>query len=122
MGVKENQWAAKGACRSSDPDALFVRGAAQNQAKVVCLSCPVRKECLSDALDHRIEFGVWGGMTERERRALLRRRPNIRSWWHLLETAQAEQDRSERARSKRARSEPARSIDLLDRNAPAQSG
>src|SRR3954463_13654970 len=72
MGVTVNQWAAKGACRSSDPDALFVQGAAQNRAKAVCLSCPVRTECLSDALDHKIEFGVWGGMTERERRGLVR--------------------------------------------------
>ena len=54
---------------------LFVQGAAQNRAKAVCMRCPVRTECLADALDNRIEFGVWGGMTERERRALLRRRP-----------------------------------------------
>jgi WhiB family redox-sensing transcriptional regulator len=37
-----------------------------------------------------VEFGVWGGMTERERRALLRRRPNVTSWRHLLETARSE--------------------------------
>ena len=67
-----------------DPDSLFVQGAAQNRAKAVCLGCPVRTECLADALDNRIEFGVWGGMTERERRALLRRRPNVTSWRGLL--------------------------------------
>jgi WhiB family transcriptional regulator, redox-sensing transcriptional regulator len=83
-------WAARGACRSTDPDSLFVQGAAQNRAKTVCMSCPVRTECLADALDNRIEFGVWGGMTERERRALLRRRPNVVSWRRLLETARAE--------------------------------
>ncbi len=93
MGVTVNQWAAQGACRNSDPDALFVQGAAQNRAKLVCMSCPVRTECLSDALDSRIEFGVWGGMTERERRALLRRRPNVQSWRRLLETAREEQFR-----------------------------
>ena len=93
MGAKVNMWAAQGACRESDPDALFVQGAAQNRAKVVCLSCPVRTECLSDALDSKIEFGVWGGMTERERRALLKRRPNVQSWRRLLETARAEQVR-----------------------------
>jgi WhiB family redox-sensing transcriptional regulator len=38
-------------------------------------------------LDNRVEFGVWGGMTERERRALLRRRPNVTSWRRLLEAA-----------------------------------
>ena len=87
-----NDWASRGACRSSDPDALFVQGAAQNRAKTVCMSCPVRTECLADALDNRIEFGVWGGMTERERRALLRRRPNVVSWRRLLETARAEHE------------------------------
>src|SRR5437763_5971654 len=80
-------WTSAAACRRSDPDALFVQGAAQNQAKVVCFACPVRTECLADALDNRVEFGVWGGMTERERRALLRRRPNVTSWRRLLETA-----------------------------------
>jgi WhiB family redox-sensing transcriptional regulator len=57
------------------------------------MSCPVRTECLADSLDNRIEFGVWGGMTERERRALLRRRPNVVSWRRLLETARAEHER-----------------------------
>jgi WhiB family redox-sensing transcriptional regulator len=83
-------WTASAACKSSDPDELFVQGAAQNRAKVVCMGCPVRTECLADALDNRVEFGVWGGMTERERRALLRRRPNVTSWWQLLETARRE--------------------------------
>jgi WhiB family redox-sensing transcriptional regulator len=83
-------WTALSACGGSDPDELFVTGAAQNRAKAVCLACPVRTECLSDALDNRVEFGVWGGMTERERRALLRRRPDVVSWRALLEQARAE--------------------------------
>ena len=62
------------------PDALFVEGAAQREARIVCTGCPVRLACLADALDNRMDFGVWGGMTERERRALLRRRPEVRSW------------------------------------------
>jgi WhiB family redox-sensing transcriptional regulator len=81
------EWAAQGACRNSDPDALFVQGAAQNRAKMICRGCPVRVACLADALDNQVEFGVWGGMTERERRALLRRRPNVTSWGRLLEAA-----------------------------------
>ena len=94
MAAGAKQWAERGACRSSDPDALFVQGAAQNRAKSVCLGCVVRTECLADALDNRVEFGVWGGMTERERRALLKRRPNVRSWSRLLETARAEHERA----------------------------
>ena len=83
-------WTALSACKNADPDELFVTGAAQNRAKAVCMGCPVRTECLSDALDNRVEFGVWGGMTERERRALLRRRPDVSSWRSLLETARTE--------------------------------
>ena len=88
-----SDWPSMAACQSGDPDALFVQGAEQNVAKRICRSCPVRYECLADALDNRIEFGVWGGMTERERRALLRRRPNVVSWRRLLETARAEHER-----------------------------
>jgi WhiB family transcriptional regulator, redox-sensing transcriptional regulator len=87
-------WAQRGACASGNPDDLFVQGAEQNRAKAVCFGCVVRTECLADALDERIEFGVWGGMTERERRALLKRRPNVRSWRRLLETARAEHGRA----------------------------
>jgi WhiB family redox-sensing transcriptional regulator len=83
----ESDWTARAACRDTDPDELFVQGAAQNRAKTRCFGCVVRTECLADALDNRVEFGVWGGMTERERRALLRRRPEVTSWRHLLETA-----------------------------------
>lgn len=82
-------WAPMGRCAKSDPDALFVQGAAQQTAKIVCQGCPVIAECLADALDNRTEFGVWGGMTERERRALLKRRPNIASWAALFAQARA---------------------------------
>ena len=83
------EWTVHAACRTTDPDTLFVQGAAQNRAKVICSGCQVRTECLADALDNRVEFGVWGGMTERERRALLRRRPNA-SWRQVLETARTQ--------------------------------
>ena len=79
-------WARVAACRQTQPDQLFVKGAQQNKAKQVCAACPVRTECLAEALDNQIEWGVWGGMTERERRALLRRRPGS-SWRSILETA-----------------------------------
>jgi WhiB family transcriptional regulator, redox-sensing transcriptional regulator len=88
--LRPADWTTSAACRGTDPDALFVQGAAQNRAKLVCVGCPVRTECLADALDNRIEFGVWGGMTERERRALLRRRPEVTSWFALLDSARRE--------------------------------
>ena len=90
-GGLQSDWAGLGRCASSDPDALFVRGAAQQGAKVVCQKCPVIAECLADALDNRTEFGVWGGMTERERRAMLRRHPNVTSWWNLFQAARLDQ-------------------------------
>jgi|YelNatPaOPRAMG01_1025707.scaffolds.fasta_scaffold225432_1 WhiB family redox-sensing transcriptional regulator len=73
-------WVSKALCRSANPDELFVRGAAQRKAAVICRHCPVMLECGADALDNRVEFGVWGGMTERQRRALLKQHPEVVSW------------------------------------------
>jgi WhiB family redox-sensing transcriptional regulator len=56
------------------------------------MSCPVRIDCLADALDSRTEFGVWGGMTERERRMLLRRRPDVASWRSFFQNVQRSDD------------------------------
>ncbi len=94
-GAMREVWASLGACVPGNPDDLFVKGAAQQQAKVVCQRCPVIAECLAEALDNRTEFGVWGGMTERERRALLRRSPHVGSWRALF--AQAGSGRSDSA-------------------------
>lgn len=80
----EVHWQARGACRAVEPDELFVQGAAQREARAVCSGCPVRLECLAEALDSRADFGVWGGLTERERRALRRRQPDVESWYDLL--------------------------------------
>ncbi|WP_433801191.1 WhiB family transcriptional regulator [Actinomycetospora sp. CA-084318] len=80
-------WRHEARCRHEDPDTLFVQGAQQRDVREVCRACPVRTECLAHALDNRIKFGVWGGMTERERRALLKRRPDVVSWSALLEAA-----------------------------------
>lgn len=73
-------WVLQGLCLTSDPDKLFVRGAAQRKAAAMCRDCPVKAECLADALDNEVEFGVWGGMTERQRRALLKQHPEVDSW------------------------------------------
>lgn len=78
-------WKSRAACTSVDPDQLFVRGAAQRAATAICRHCPVALPCLADALDRQIPFGVWGGLTERERRVLLTSRPDVRSWRAHLE-------------------------------------
>ena len=51
-------WTTRAACKGTDPDELFVQGAAQNRAKLLCRGCPVRTECLADALDNGIEIAV----------------------------------------------------------------
>ncbi|GAA4988535.1 WhiB family transcriptional regulator [Kineococcus glutinatus] len=113
------EWAGRGTCAASSADELFVQGSAQNRAKAVCGGCPVRTECLADALDSRVEFGVWGGMTERERRALLKRRPNVKSWRRLLETAR-DQHLGQAAAA--VTGAPPTRIDLTGAPAPAHAG
>lgn len=88
--MTNHEWAELAACQYGDPDSLFVQGAEQNKSKRICNRCPVKQECLGDALDNRIEWGVWGGMTERERRALLRRHPDVASWRRMFAIAEAE--------------------------------
>ncbi|MDO5700145.1 MAG: WhiB family transcriptional regulator [Bowdeniella nasicola] len=87
MSVNDDQtWAAHAACADDEPDALFVRGAAQREVRTRCFSCRVRMECLIDALESNVTYGVWGGLTERERRALVRQYPEVTNWRAWLET------------------------------------
>ena len=74
-----SDWRDRAACRAEDPELFFPIGngpAAQDQiaeAKAVCRGCPVVTECLSWALEAGQDSGIWGGMTDDERRALARR-------------------------------------------------
>jgi WhiB family transcriptional regulator, redox-sensing transcriptional regulator len=81
-GMPEDRtaWVSKAQCRSVDPDELFVGGAAQRKAANICRHCPVMAECLADALDNQMDWGVWGGMTVRQRRVLLKQHPEVNSW------------------------------------------
>ena len=76
-------WPLRAACRGMN-DALFPEARDQRRVKSVCMGCDVRVDCLAEALDNRIEWGIWGGFTERERRQLLRQRPDVRSWKLVL--------------------------------------
>jgi WhiB family redox-sensing transcriptional regulator len=70
-------WRAKGSCRGSDPMVFYPPSdddALAARAKEICAGCPVRKPCLEFALSTREKHGVWGGLTERERRRVLRQR------------------------------------------------
>lgn len=60
-----------GLCTQTDPELFFpVKGGSTREAKKVCANCTVRAECLSYALEHDERFGIWGGLSERERRKL----------------------------------------------------
>ncbi|MBK5289422.1 MAG: WhiB family transcriptional regulator [Acidimicrobiia bacterium] len=64
-----------GLCREREPSFFFPSdGVGVERARRVCATCPVVDECLEYALAHRIEHGVWGGASERERRRILRSR------------------------------------------------
>jgi len=78
--AEDRAWVSNAQCQDSDPDKLFVRGAAQRRAAAMCRHCPVIQECGAEALDNKVEYGIWGGMTERQRRALLKDHPEVVSW------------------------------------------
>ena len=84
---QNSEWTARAVCATQDPDLLFVTGAAQREAAKMCQACPVKLECLADALDNQVEFGVWGGLTERQRRAILRKSPHVTNWYDVLMAA-----------------------------------
>ncbi|WP_215522269.1 WhiB family transcriptional regulator [Varibaculum prostatecancerukia] len=87
---QDETWAARALCASQEPDALFVQGAAQRQVRTRCFACPVRLECLADALQSEANYGVWGGLTERERRAMLRYYDEVTDWWEWLHNSSDE--------------------------------
>jgi WhiB family redox-sensing transcriptional regulator len=64
-------WVSRAACAGRDPEAFFPKKGGSTQfPKSVCRRCPVRQKCLDYALDNREQFGIWGGLSERERRRL----------------------------------------------------
>ncbi len=86
--AEDRDWTSKALCRDN-PDNMFVRGAKQRTAAVICRHCPVMQQCGAEALDNKVEFGVWGGMTERQRRALLNQHPEVVSWTDFIEKRNA---------------------------------
>ena len=74
-GPQERSWQTKANCMGVDPDLFFPeRGASTREAKEVCRGCVVREDCLEYALANGEKFGIWGGLSERERRRLRRQR------------------------------------------------
>jgi WhiB family transcriptional regulator, redox-sensing transcriptional regulator len=76
----DNNWMARGDCRYEPPATFFPSdGVGVEVAKRICAACPVREQCLEYALDNRIDHGVWGGTSERQRRRLLKKRKTTSS-------------------------------------------
>lgn len=69
--VAEAPWIEASLCSQSDPAAFFPeKGGSTIEAKQICSNCEVRAECLDWALEHDERHGIWGGLSERERRRL----------------------------------------------------
>ncbi|BBY98449.1 transcriptional regulator WhiB2 [Mycolicibacterium fallax] len=69
----DDQWQERALCAQTDPEAFFPeKGGSTREAKRICLGCEVKDACLEYALANDERFGIWGGLSERERRRLKR--------------------------------------------------
>jgi WhiB family transcriptional regulator, redox-sensing transcriptional regulator len=69
VDTAELSWMDFAICQETDPEAFFPeKGGSTRDAKRVCRDCPVRSECLDYAMEHDERFGIWGGLSERQRR------------------------------------------------------
>ncbi|GAA4964539.1 MAG: WhiB family transcriptional regulator [Streptomycetaceae bacterium] len=74
LAEEELTWQERALCAQTDPESFFPeKGGSTREAKKVCFSCEVRDECLEYALANDERFGIWGGLSERERRRLKKR-------------------------------------------------
>ena len=72
-GLDQPDWQERALCAQTDPEAFFPeKGGSTREAKRICAGCEVRAECLEYALAFDERFGIWGGLSERERRRLKR--------------------------------------------------
>jgi WhiB family redox-sensing transcriptional regulator len=68
------EWQEQALCAQTDPESFFPeKGGSTREAKRVCDACPVRVQCLDYALENQERFGIWGGLSERERRRMEKR-------------------------------------------------
>jgi WhiB family redox-sensing transcriptional regulator len=75
-GAEEGElsWQERSLCAQTDPEAFFPeKGGSTREDNKVCVGCEVRAECLESALSNDERFGIWGGLSERERRKLKKR-------------------------------------------------
>jgi WhiB family transcriptional regulator, redox-sensing transcriptional regulator len=73
LDADDRVWVLEAKCLDADPEAFFPeKGGSTREAKRICAACPVRNECLEHALSNDERFGIWGGLSERERRRMKR--------------------------------------------------
>jgi WhiB family transcriptional regulator, redox-sensing transcriptional regulator len=78
LTLEPEQWTAEALCAQVDSEIFFPeKGGSTREAKKICGACPVREQCLQYALDHNERFGIWGQLSERERRSLTLRSRRI---------------------------------------------
>lgn len=70
-------WQQRALCTQTDPDSFFPEKGESSEAKQVCMSCPVRVDCLDYALANGEQSGIWGGLTETELRSVQTRRATL---------------------------------------------
>jgi WhiB family redox-sensing transcriptional regulator len=91
--VIDMNWRHHAACRHEDPELFFpLSPATVTQAKTVCGECPVRAACLAYACATGQDAGIWGGMTEEERRVLLRSRLRARTATPVVPAPEAQDE------------------------------
>ncbi|HUY29361.1 MAG TPA: WhiB family transcriptional regulator [Acidimicrobiales bacterium] len=75
VGQIDQEWQSRANCMGVDPELFFPeRGSSTREAKEVCRGCVVQQDCLEFAIANGEKFGIWGGMSERERRRVRRSR------------------------------------------------
>lgn len=92
-------WRDDAACKDSDLNFFPDRGGNTSDLKMLCFACPVRLDCLEYALTTFQRHGIWGGLSERQRRKI-RVPASGRGWWDYSENVNAQRQREYRARKK----------------------
>lgn len=83
----DRSWADRANCVSVNAEQLFSTSAVQREMRDVCRTCSVRLFCLADAMQANMRYGLWGGLTERERRQLQRMVPAQDDWYDAITTS-----------------------------------
>lgn len=73
-----SDWTLSAKCAGMG-DFFFPEESEQRRIRQFCTDCPVRRDCLAEAMNNRIEWGIWGGTTERERRRIFRQQRSLRA-------------------------------------------